>query len=142
MLRQLLLVLTLLIVAFPASAVCPDHKVTLCEIVSKSEWVLRATVESTQYIKDEDDPEGISGWLYTLKVTTDYRGKLLKSLAVLSENTTSRVVLNTGVEYFVFASRNSLQVPETGNYCDEFTESRYSMAREREIQDCIKNEAR
>jgi len=142
MIRRLLLALPLSLFALPASAICPDHKMTLCEIVRDNEWVLRATGKSTQIIKDEDDPDGVAGWLYTLKVGTDYRGKLLKNLAVLSANTTSRVVLKTGLEYFVFASRNALQLPETGNYCDEFTESGNTTGLEREIQDCIKNEVR
>lgn len=140
MIKQLLLACPFALMPLLANAVCPDHKMTLCEIVQANEWVLRTTVESTQYIKDENDPEGIAGWLYQLNVKTDYRGKKLEQLSVLSKNTTSRVNLETGKEYFVFVSKNPGQVPETTNYCDDFTESQFSEDLEKKIQDCVINE--
>ena len=140
MIKQLLIAFSLVLIPLSAYAVCPDHKVTLCEIVQDNTWVLRATVESTQYIKDEDDLEGIAGWLYNLKITTDYRGKKTKHLSVRSENTTARVNLETGKKYFIFASENTMGVPETGNYCDNFTESYFSTALEEQIKSCIRTE--
>jgi hypothetical protein len=123
--------------AVSAYAVCPNPPLTLCQIVQRNEWVLLATVESRQVVKDEDDPEGVAGWIYHLTVRRDYRNNKVRHISVFSENTTSRVVLQPGKEYFVFAGRNPGQMPETGNYCDKYTQSPYSVTIEREILSCL-----
>jgi hypothetical protein len=81
--------------------------VPICQIVRQNPVVVRAKVASTQRLVDEDDPEGVAGWIYHLDVVKDYRNGKSRRLAVMSENTTARISLETGGEYIVFASRNS-----------------------------------
>lgn len=120
-------------------AVCPEWPATLCEMVQKSDWVVRGRVESIQLVKDSDDPEGIAGWLYHLNVITTYRGTAKPSLIVFSSNTTSRIVLNQDGDYFVFISKASGELLETGNECDNYSESKYNLTLENQILKCVSN---
>ncbi|CAK8713425.1 MAG: hypothetical protein CDV28_102181 [Candidatus Electronema aureum] len=108
-------------------------------MVQKSDWVVRGRVESIQLVKDSDDPEGIAGWLYHLNVITTYRGTAKPSLIVFSSNTTSRIVLNQDGDYFVFISKASGELLETGNECDNYSESKYNLTLENQILKCVSN---
>lgn len=50
-----------------ASAVCPEHPVPLCAIVARSEVVVWAKAAPVQRLVDEDDPDGVAGWIYHLE---------------------------------------------------------------------------
>lgn len=123
-----------------ANAVCPEKPVSLCEIVREQPVVVRAKVASTQLLVDEDDPEGVAGWIYHLDVVKDYRNGKSRRLAVMSENTTARISLETGREYLVFASRNSEGQLETGNYCDRAAAERFDEKTEQKVLACLRDQ--
>ena len=123
-----------------ANAVCPEKPVSICQIVRENPIVVRAKVASTQRLVDEDDPEGVAGWLYHLDVVRDYRNGKSRRLAVMSENTTARISLETGGEYLVFASRNSEGQLETGSYCDPSASEKFDVKTERAVLACLRNE--
>lgn len=140
MLKAIFFLSALLGMARLASAVCPEKPVSLCQIVSQNSVVVRAKVKSTQLLVDDDDPEGVAGWIYHLDVVEDYRRGKSRYLAVISENTTSRISLETGKEYIVFASRNSEGQLETGNYCDPYSSRKFDRKTEQKIVTCLRNE--
>ena len=123
-----------------ANAVCPERPVSICEVVRQNPVVVRAKVASTQRLVDEDDPQGVAGWIYHLDVIKDYRNGKSRRLAVMSENTTARISLETGVEYIVFASRNSEGQLETGNYCDPSSSERFDVKTEQKVLACLRDE--
>jgi hypothetical protein len=123
-----------------ANAVCPEKPVSMCELVRQHPVVVRAKVASTQRLVDEDDPEGVAGWIYYLDVIRDYRNGKSRRLAVMSENTTARISLETGKEYLVFASRNSEGQLETGNYCDPYSSEKFDKKTEQKVLACLRNE--
>jgi len=121
-----------------ASAVCPERPVPLCAIVAQSEVVVRAKVASVQRLVDEDDPDGVAGWIYHLNVIKDYRHKKTGLLAVMSENTSSRVSLESGKEYIVFAGPNAEGRLETGNFCDPYSANKFDQATEQKVLACLR----
>jgi hypothetical protein len=140
MLKTVFFLGALLGIARAASAVCPEKPVSLCQIVSQNPVVVRAKVASTQRLVDDDDPEGVAGWIYHLDVLKDYRRGKARQLAVMSENTTSRISLETGKEYIVFAFRNSEGQLETGNYCDPYSSGEFDKKTEQKVLSCLRNE--
>jgi hypothetical protein len=123
-----------------ANAVCPEKPVPICQVVRQNPVVVRAKVASMQRLVDEDDPQGVAGWMYHLDVIKDYRNGKSRRLAVMSENTTARISLDTGREYIVFASRNSEGQLETGNYCDPTASERFDEKTEQKVLACLRNE--
>lgn len=140
MLRKLFSLIALLGITESVNAVCPEKSVSLCEIVAENSVVVRAKVASIQRLVDEDDPEGVAGWVYHLDVLKDYRHGKSRRLAVMSNNTTSRVSLETGKEYIVFASKNGEGQLETANYCDPYSEKRFEARTEQKVVACLHNE--
>jgi hypothetical protein len=122
-----------------ANAACPEKPVSICEVVRQNPVVVRAKVASTQRLVDEDDPQGVAGWMYHLDVIKDYRNGKSRRLAVMSENTTARINLETGNEYIVFASRNSEGQLETGNYCDPTASEKFDGKTEQKVLACLRN---
>jgi hypothetical protein len=120
-----------------ANAVCPEKPMPICEIVRQTPVVVRAKVASMQRLVDEDDPEGVAGWMYHLDVVKDYRNGKSRRLAVMSENTTARISLETGGEYIVFASQNSEGQLETGNYCDPYSSEKFNLKTEQKVLACL-----
>jgi hypothetical protein len=120
-----------------ANAVCPEKPVPLCQIVAQNPVVVRAKVASMQRLVDEDDLQGVAGWMYHLEVIKDYRHGKQRRLAVISENTTARVSLETGKEYIVFASPNGEGQLETGNYCDAYSSQKFDEKTEQEVVACL-----
>jgi len=104
---------------YSASAFCEQPRTKICQVIFANDLVVRANVERTEIIQDEDDPEGVAGWRYDLKVQKTYRGQVSKSVVVTSLNTTSRLLLTTGKEYIVFASKSAGSEYEAGNYYGE-----------------------
>ena len=123
-----------------ANAVCPEKPVSMCELVRQNPVVVRAKVASTQRLVDDDDLEGVAGWMYHLDVFKDYRNGKSRRLAVISENTTARISLETGGEYIVFASPNSEGQLETGNYCDPYSSKKFAATTEQKVLACLRNE--
>jgi hypothetical protein len=140
MLKTTLPLIALLGITEVANAVCPEKPVSLCQIVTQNPVVVRAKVASTQRLVGEDDPEGVAGWIYHIDVIKDYRHGKTGQLAVMSENTTSRISLETGKEYIVFASRNSEGQLETGNYCDPYSERKFDTKTEQKVVRCLRSE--
>lgn len=123
-----------------AQAVCPEKAISLCEIVMMNSFVAHAKVSSTQHLHDDDDTEGLAGWLYQLDVIRNYRHRAITKAAVHSANTSARLVLQTGKEYIVFGSRDAEGNLETGNYCDPYTEMEFTPELERQVTACIASE--
>jgi hypothetical protein len=78
--------------------------------------------------------------MYHLDVIKDYRNGKSRRLAVMSENTTARINLETGNEYIVFASRNSEGQLETGNYCDPYSSKKFAAKTEQKVLACLRDE--
>lgn len=140
MLKTQLLLIALFGITPVANAVCPEKPVSFCQIVAQNPIVVKAKVASTQRFVDEDDPEGVAGWIYHLDVIKDYRHGKPEKLAVSSENTTSRVTLETGQEYIVFASWNSEGQLETRNYCAPYSSRKFDKQIEQKVLACLLNE--
>lgn len=140
MLKRMLPLIALLGITGRANAVCAEKPVALCQIVARNPVVVRAKVASMQRLVDENDPDGVAGWVYHLDVVNDYRHGTSRHLAVMSENTTSRVSLETGKEYIVFASPNSEGQLETENYCDPYSSSKFDKRTEQKVVGCLLNE--
>jgi hypothetical protein len=141
MLRTILLLAIFPGIVGTANAMCPETPVRLCQMVADSPVVVRAKVVSTQDVVDRDDPDGVAGWLYHLDVIRNYRNDKPGRIAVASENTTSRVILETGREYIVFASRNSEGQLETANYCDPYSAREFDKRLEAEVVACLNRNA-
>ena len=143
MMRLLLLVVLIhLVQCEQALAFCDDPPAKLCHILFSSDLVIHAKVVKVEIYKDEDDPDGIAGWLYHLKVLKPYRGTTRKALIVKSENSTSRLLLKTGNEYIVFAWRHKDGNYQAGNYCGGIQNvdgEPYSKSLETQIQNLLKS---
>lgn len=131
-----LLCLTAAVISGSAWAFCPEKPVTLCDIVKKSDIVIHGKVNARQLVVDEDDPEGVAGWLYHISVLHDYSGGTAKQLIMYSENTTARIVLKSGKEYFVFALQTNEGLIDTSNYCSKYDEAPYTSELEEQIKEC------
>ena len=140
MLKTMFALVALFSIAGAANAHCPERPVSLCQMVAQNPVVVRAKVTSIQRLVDEDDPDGVAGWIYHLDVIKNYRYGKPGRLAVMSENTTSRISLETGNEYMVFASRNSEGQLETGNYCDPYSARKFDSKTEQKVLTCLLNE--
>jgi len=140
MLKRMFPLIALFGIAGSVNAVCPEKPFSLCEIVAENPVVVRARVASIQRLVDEDDPEGVVGWVYHLDVLKDYRHGKARHLAVMSNNTTSRVSLEAEKEYIVFASRNGEGQLEIGNYCAPYSEKRFETRTEQKVVACLRSE--
>jgi hypothetical protein len=140
MLKRLFSSIAFLGIAGNVNAVCPEKPVPLCRIVDENPVVVRARVASIQRLVDEDDPDGVAGWVYHLDVVKDYRHGKARHLAVMSNNTTSRVSLEAGKDYIIFASENGEGQLETGNYCDPYSGKRFETKMEQKVVACLRNE--
>ena len=140
MLKTLLVLILSFGLADSAKADCPAQPISLCQMVSASPVVVRAKVEAVQRIVDEDDPEGVAGWIYHLDVIEHYRHGTGRRLTVISENTAARVSLEVGNEYIVFAAPNSEGQLETGNFCDPYSSKEFDRTTARNVLSCLSNE--
>jgi len=140
MLKRLLFTFLGLMSAPTIHAVCPEKPLPLCEIVKMNAFVAHARVAATQHLVDEDDPQGLAGWLYHLDVVRDYRGGKAIKRSAYSVNTTARLELKTGKEYIVFAGPDAEGNLETGNYCAPYTEMEYTVELENQVKACVVGE--
>jgi len=143
MMRILLLIAFINMVQYKcALAYCEDPPAKLCNMLFSEDVVIHAKVVKTEIFKDKDDPDGVAGWLYYMKVLKSYRGTTAKTVIVKSENSTSRLLLKLGLEYIVFASRFPDGHFEAGNYCggiQGIDGEPYSMELEAQIQNLLKS---
>lgn len=137
--KSILLYSLLLIASQSAHAICPKSDVSLCTMVRDSDWVVFGSVAAKQSVSDEDDPQGVAGWLYHIMVKTSYLGSAPNNMVIYSENTTSRVMLDSGKSYFVFATKNFEGMPEIANLCTPYTELTYSKDFEDKILSCLQD---
>lgn len=140
MLKKSFFTLLGLLITGSAHADCPEKPMSICEIVKLNSFVAHSKVSSTQHLSDEDDPEGLAGWLYHLDVIRSYRDSSISQAAAYSANTTARLELKTGKEYIIFASKDAEGMLETGNYCDSYTEMEFTRELEKQVMACIASE--
>lgn len=101
--RVLLAVLTfLLLLTFPAVAVCPKPDPKVCAEFLKDDAVFVGIVVSERTVP----PKGYfyDGWLYRLRVQRVFRGPVGEFIDVFTENSSARFRLEVGREYLLFAA--------------------------------------
>jgi hypothetical protein len=131
------IMISTLLLSSAARGFCRDPQPRLCTILFSNDLAIRARVDSIRNLVEPDDPDGIAGWLYHLKVVRTYRGQAESFVDVRSENASDRVSLDVGKEYFIFASRRSDNILETGNHCCPYSGAPYSRSVEMEIESIL-----
>jgi hypothetical protein len=137
--KRIIILLTILLTWTTALSVCDRPEPKLCKSFFNDKLVIHARVKDIRTVHDQDDPEGLAAWLFYLDVSKVYRGKIGSSLVALSENTTARIVMEKGKEYFVFASFSPDGIWETENDCDDYSGAEYSKPKEQEIFKLLKD---
>ena len=102
---RLLFVAFVLVLPLPAMAFCqfPQPRLVCAEFFA-SQIVVEATLTHTDKLHDKDDPEGISAYLYTLRVNQALRGKIAGTIHVYEGNDSGRAQFDwvDGREYLLF----------------------------------------
>jgi hypothetical protein len=135
-------VLLCIVSCVSAFAWCSDPPVKLCHMLFANKLVIYGEVVKTEILKDQEDPEGISGWAYHINVLKTYRGTPGKTVVIRSENASARLLLKSGRKYIVFASRNSDGGYYAGSYCGEIQNvdgQPYSAQLEAQVYDLLNN---
>lgn len=109
--RHSALLIVLCSYAINAQAVCYGRqKPSVQQEFASSNFVLTGTVTTSQDISDPDDPEGIAATKYKIAINLLFKGKVPAaghspaSITITSENTSSRMVLETGQQYLLFVN--------------------------------------
>jgi hypothetical protein len=98
-----------LLLPLPAMSFCnvPQPRLVCAENFA-SQLVVEATLVQTSELHDKDDPEGISAYVYTLRVNRVLRGKIAGSIQVYEGNDSGRAtfgwVQGKGYLLFLFPS--------------------------------------
>ena len=71
-------------------------------------FVIIGRVLGERNISTPDDPEGYDWTIYNVQVLETFKGKLQKTIRLLSENTSARFSMNTGKTYLLFISHSSM----------------------------------
>jgi hypothetical protein len=111
-----------LLLPFPAIAFCkvPQPRLVCAEYFA-SQLVVEATLVRTGQLRDKDDPEGISAYVYTLRVNRALRGKVVGTIRVYEGNDSGRATFDwvPGRQYLLFllysASEKSWELDGCGN---------------------------
>ncbi len=75
---------------------------------ASSTFVLTGTVTKSQEISAPDDPQGVAATQYQIEINQLFKGKVPAagqspaSISIHAENTSSRIVLETGQQYLLF----------------------------------------
>lgn len=89
----------------PAKAFCnfPQPRLVCAEYFA-SQLVIEATLVQTSELHDNGDPQGISAYVYTLRVNQALRGKISGTLRVYEGNDSGRATFDwvRGREYLLF----------------------------------------
>jgi hypothetical protein len=103
----LLCVAVALALPIPAKAICgvPQPRLVCAEYFS-SQLIVEATLVGTTEMHDKDDPEGVSAYLYILRVKRALRGKMAGAVRVYEGNDSGRATFDwvPGREYLLFLS--------------------------------------
>jgi hypothetical protein len=96
----------------PAKAFCavPQPRLVCAEYFA-SQLVIEATLVKTSDLHNRDDPEGISAYVYTLRVNQVSRGKTAGTIQVYEGNDSGRATFGwvQGKEYLLFLFQSSEQ---------------------------------
>jgi hypothetical protein len=96
---------TALVSAPPAKAFCqvPQPRLVCAEYFA-SQLVVESTLVRTRSLHDKDDPEGISGYEYTLQINQILRGKIAGKIHVYEGNDSGRATFDwvSGRKYLLF----------------------------------------
>lgn len=93
----------------------------VCAEYFASQIVVKATLTQTDNLHDKDDPEGVSAYLYTLRVNDVLRGKIAGTIQLYEGNDSGRAPFDwvAGREYLLFlfyaASEKSWELDGCGN---------------------------
>ena len=84
---------------------------------ARSVAVVEATVASIRTVRDQAEPEFISGTIYALRIHASFRGPLTNTVDVFSENTSGRFPIEKGKRYLLFLHQdgNQLSADNCGN---------------------------
>jgi carboxypeptidase family protein len=120
----LLCVAVALLLPLPAMSFCSVPRPRLvCAEYFASQLVVEATLVQTGELHDKDDPEGISAYVYTLRVNRALRGKITGTIRVYEGNDSGRATFGwvPGRDYLLFlfyaASEKSWELDGCGNSC-------------------------
>jgi hypothetical protein len=101
---------------------CPAPIPKVCSAYFESDAVFVGTVISQQTVPDKDDPGFTEGWLYELRVDRSFRGDAQQTVRVHTPNDSSRLVLEVGHQYLLFARSHSGQL-QIGDDCGPLSDS-------------------
>src|SRR5580700_10014289 len=94
-----------LLLPLPTMAFCkfPQPRLVCAEYFASS-LVVEATLVQTDMQHDKDDPEGISAYVYTLRVNRTLRGKAVGTVRVYEGNDSGRAPFSwvPGKDYLLF----------------------------------------
>jgi hypothetical protein len=101
----LLFLAVVLLLPLPTLAFCqfPQPRLVCAEYFA-SQLVVEATLIQTDKLHDKDDPEGLSAYVYTLRVNQILRGKITETIQVYEGNDSGRAGFNwlARREYLLF----------------------------------------
>ena len=113
--------------------ICPMPSPKVCSTFFRSDAVFVGTVVSERAVPDKDDPGGIEGWLYQLRVDRPFRGIAQQTVVVHTPNDSGRLVLRVGRQYLLFATSQNGQL-RIGSDCGPLSDSSHLMENVREIE--------
>jgi len=91
-----------------ANALCLDGRTLSVQDEAKgSAAVITGILEKERILsEDKADPDGVTAFLYTVKVVSHLKGVMRNFVNIRSENTSSRFPLDAKVEYILFLKQN------------------------------------
>lgn len=100
-----------------ARAVCVEGHVPIQREYSRSVFVLKVDVVSSQVVPDSKDKYFLSGTNYTLRPVEILKGHPSATVTVFSENSSGRFDMEQGKAYFVFiySEHGRLHIDNCGN---------------------------
>jgi len=115
--QTLLALVAASVVSSAALAVCVLSDYSVEAEYARSVAVVVAEVISQRNVADPGDDRSYGGVLYTLKVKESFRGSLLKTVDVFSENSSGRFPMQKGKAYilFLYAGQGRLSADNCGN---------------------------
>ena len=131
MVKMLAISLLLLMSTTVAHAFCSKPTPKVCSSFFNSDAVFTGTVNDQESVPDQDD--SIGGWLYRLRITKVFRGDLGQTVAVFTPNDSSRLPLEVGREYLLFARLRDGRL-RIGNDCGPLSDPAQTVENVRTIE--------
>ncbi len=106
--RAALFWLSLAVYSAKTFALCTGQPLSVEQEWAASHWVLTGVVKNQRDITEPDDPQGVAATIYQIEINQLFKGKVPAadqtpaSISIHSENTSSRIVLETGQQYLLF----------------------------------------